>query len=60
MKLPKLEYLDISQNTIMEKVSEGWTGHPTVRKIRSVETKFKTFAVFKNCPNLEELYMAKN
>jgi Leucine-rich repeat (LRR) protein len=60
MKLPKLEYLDISQNLIMEKVAEGWTGHPNVRKIKSVETKFKTFAVFKNCPNLEELYMAKN
>jgi len=44
----------------MEKCAEGWTGHPTLRKVRSLETKFKTFAVFKNCPNLEELYMAKN
>jgi len=60
IKLPKLEYLDISHNITMEKVADGWTGHPTVRKIRSLETKFKTFAVFKNCPMLEELYMAKN
>jgi len=58
--LPKLEYLDISKNTTMEKCSEGWTGHPNVRKVRSLETKFKTLAAFKNCPKLEELYMAKN
>ena len=60
MKLAKLEYLDISKNNIMEKCAEGWVGHPNVRKVRSLETKFKTFAVWKNCPNLEELYMAKN
>ena len=59
-KVPKLEYLDISKNVTMERCAEGWNGHPNIRKVRSLETKFKTFAPFKNFPALEELYMAKN
>ena len=46
LKLPKLEYLDISYNKL-EKVNEGW-----------LDNKFKNLAPFKSMPKLEELYMA--
>jgi len=59
LKLPKLEYLDLSHNK-MEKVNEGWAGHPTIRILKSVDNKFKTLAPFKAMPRLEELYMASN
>lgn len=58
-KLSKLEYLDISHNKI-EKINDGWTGHPNVRVVKSVDNKFKSLAPFRNMPNLEELYMASN
>lgn len=58
-KLPKLEYLDISYNKI-EKVNEGWTGHGSIRILKSVDNKFKNLAPFKNMPKLEELYLARN
>lgn len=57
--MPKLEYLDISYNKI-EKINEGWTGHPNLKILKSVENKFKTLAPFKNMPKLEELYLANN
>jgi Leucine-rich repeat (LRR) protein len=57
--MPKLEYLDISYNKI-EKINEGWNGHPNLRILKSVENKFKTLAPFKNMPKLEELYLANN
>jgi Leucine-rich repeat (LRR) protein len=56
---PKLEYLDISYNKL-EKINEAWTGHPSLKIVKSVENKFKTIAVFKNMPKLEELYIANN
>jgi Leucine-rich repeat (LRR) protein len=59
IKLPKLEYLDISGNKI-EKVNEGWSGHANIKILKSVDNKFKTFAPFKNMPKLEELYVATN
>ena len=59
IKLPKLEYLDISGNKI-EKVNDGWQGHQNLRVIRAVDNKFKSLAVFKVCPKLEELYVAQN
>ena len=46
LRLPKLEYLDISLNK-MEKVNEGWAGHPNIRILKSVDNKFKTLAPFK-------------
>lgn len=58
-KCPKLEYLDISFNKL-EKVNEGWQGHPSLKVLKSVDNKFKTFAPFKNMPKLEELYLANN
>lgn len=58
-KCPKLEYLDISFNKL-EKVNEGWAGHPNLKILKSVDNKFKTFAPFKNMPKLEELYLANN
>jgi len=59
LKCPKLEYLDISHNK-MEKVNDGWTGHPNIRILKCVDNKYKSLAPFKNMPSLEELYMAKN
>lgn len=59
IKLPKLEYLDISYNKL-EKVNEGWTGHPNVKIMKSIDNKFKNLAPFKDMPKLEELYLASN
>ena len=59
IKCPKLEYFDIGFNKL-EKVSETWTGHPTVRVLKSVDNKFKSAQVFKDMPKLEELYMEAN
>jgi len=58
-KLPKLEYLDVSFNKL-EKVNEGWQGHPTLKVLKSVDNKFKNFNAFKNMPKLQELYLANN
>ena len=58
-KLPKLEYLDISYNKL-EKINEGWAGHPTLKVVKSVDNKFKSLAPFKNMPKLESLYLANN
>ena len=59
IKCPKLQYLDVSYNKL-EKVNDGWTGHANLKVLKSVENKFKNLAVFKNCPKLEELYLARN
>lgn len=59
LKLPKLEYLDISYNRL-EKVNEGWTGHPTIKVFKSIDNKFKNLAPFREMPKLEELYLANN
>lgn len=59
LKMPKLEYLDISYNKL-EKVNEGWVGHPTLKVVKSVDNKFKSLAPFKNMPKLEQLYLANN
>lgn len=59
IKVQKLEYLDISYNRL-EKVSEGWTGHPNIRILKSVDNKFKNLAPFKEMPKLEELYLESN
>lgn len=56
IKLPKLEYLDISYNKV-EKVNEGWTGHANLRILKSIDNKFKNLAPFKQMPKLEELYL---
>lgn len=58
-KLPKLQYLDVSFNKL-EKVNEGWTGHQSIKVLKSIDNKFKNLAAFKNMPKLEELYLAKN
>jgi Leucine-rich repeat (LRR) protein len=58
-KCPQLEYLDISYNKL-EKVNEGWAGHPNLKVLKSVDNKFKNFAPFRNMPKLEELYLANN
>lgn len=58
-KCPKLEYLDISFNKI-EKVNEGWAGHPTLKVFKSVDNKFKNLNAFKNMPKLQELYLYNN
>lgn len=58
-KCPKLDYLNISGNKL-EKVNEGWAGHPTLRIISAADNKFKNLGNFKNCPRLEELYLASN
>ena len=58
-KCPKLDYLNISGNKL-EKVNEGWAGHQTLRILSAADNKFKSLATFKNCPRLEELYLAQN
>ena len=58
-KCPKLEYIDISFNKI-EKVNEGWQGHPTLKVFKSIDNKFKNLNAFKNMPKLTELYLANN
>ena len=58
-KLPKLEYLDLSDNKL-EKVNEGWAGHASLKVLKCVENKFKNMNVFKAMPKLEELYIANN
>lgn len=58
-KCPALQYLDVSYNKL-EKVNEGWTGHPSLKILKSVDNKFKNLQVFKGMPKLEELYLAKN
>lgn len=58
-KCPKLDYLNISGNKL-EKVSDGWAGHPNLRIISAVDNKFKNLSNFKNLPKLEELYLAMN
>ena len=57
LKLPKLEHLDISYMKI-EKVNENWTGHERLRIVKCIDNKFKSLALFKSMPKLEELYMA--
>lgn len=59
IKCSKLEYLDISYNKL-EKVSEGYTGHPNIKVLKTIDNKFKNLAPFKEMPKLEELYMAAN
>lgn len=59
LKCPKLEYLDISYNKL-EKVNEGWAGHPSLKIFKSIDNKFKNMAPFKNLPKLTELYLANN
>jgi len=59
IKVPKLEYLDISYNRL-EKVNDTWTGHPIVKIMKSVDNKFKNLAPFKDMPKLEELYLESN
>ena len=58
-KCPKLDNLNISGNKL-EKVNEGWTGHANLRVISAFDNKFKNLSNFKNCPKLEELYLAQN
>ena len=51
--------IDISFNKI-EKVNEGWQGHPTLKVFKSIDNKFKNLNPFKNMPKLTELYLANN
>lgn len=41
-------------------MNEAWTGHPSLKIIKSVNTKFKNLACFKGMEKLEELYLARN
>lgn len=59
IKCAKLEYLDVSYMKL-EKVNEGWTGHPNIRIMKSIDNKFKSLQPFKAMPKMEELYMAAN
>ena len=52
---PKLEYLDITGCGIDK--METWTGHPTIRIFKADENKFKTLAIIKDMPALEEAYL---
>lgn len=56
---PKLDYLNISGNKL-EKVNDQWVGSASLRILSAADNKFKSLAVFKNCPKLEELYLAQN
>ena len=58
-KCPNLEYLDVSFNKL-EKVNEGWAGHPKLKILKSIDNKFKNLSIFKGMPKLEELYLQRN
>ena len=58
-KCPKLDYLNISGNKL-DKVNEGWAGHPTLRIVAATDNKFKNLGNFKGMPKLEELYLGQN
>jgi len=55
-KCPNLEYLDVSFNKL-EKVNDGWGGHPKLKILKSIDNKFKNLSTFKNMPKLECLYL---
>ena len=57
IKLPKLEYLDVSSNKL-EKINEGWQGHPNLKIFKCGDNKFKNMQLFKGLPKLTELYAA--
>lgn len=59
IKLPKLEYLDVGGNKL-EKINDGWAGHPNLKVLKAEESKFKTLAFCKEMPKLEELYLGNN
>ena len=59
IKVPKLEYLDISFNKL-DKINDQWTGHPNLRVLKAVDNKFKNFNLIKNMPALVECYLANN
>lgn len=59
IKVPKLEYLDISFNRL-EKINESWTGHPNIKILKTIDNKFKNLAPFKDMPKLEELFLSTN
>ena len=58
-KLPKLEYLDVSSNKL-EKINDGWQGHPNLKILKCSDNKFKNMQLFKGLPRLTELYAAQN
>ena len=58
-KCPKLEYLDVSSNKL-EKINEGWAGHPQLKIFKCGDNKFKNMALFKGLPKLQELYASQN
>ena len=58
-KLPKLEYLDIS-NMNIEKINDGWAGHANLKVFKCFANKFKSLAQFKAMPKCEELYASNN
>lgn len=58
-KVPKLEYLDVSSNKL-EKINEGWQGHPQLKIFKCGDNKFKNMALFKGLPKLQELYAGQN
>lgn len=58
-RCPKLDYLNICGNKL-EKISPEWAGHANLRIISAADNKFKSLAMFKGMPKLEELYLASN
>jgi protein phosphatase 1 regulatory subunit 7 len=58
-KCAKLEYLDVSAMKI-DKINEAWTTHERLRVVKCVDNRFKSLALFKSMPRLEELYMGQN
>ena len=58
-KCPKLDYLNFSGNNV-DKISNEWTGHGTLRILSAAGNKFKNLALVKNCTRLEELYLGNN
>jgi Leucine-rich repeat (LRR) protein len=58
IQLPKLEFLDISDNKLEK--HENFAGHPTLKVLKSNDNKFKNLNPFKEMPNLTELYLEWN
>merc|ERR1712093_510655 len=49
-----------STSPITNRMSCPPSSSPSLRIIKAVDNKFKSLAVFKVCPKLEELYVAQN
>jgi len=59
LKVPKLTYLDVSDNSIT-KYDRIEGGHPSLTVFKANNNKFKSLFFFKDMPKLKEIYLNDN